>query len=210
MKYRKIICGFLALSTVSEVLANDSNHALELGVSYLDASGFNAYGADRPINAFEGLKQDSTVPYIGYRYTKNNWRVRVGYQDYGSFKRSGTSPDSDVFGQGGISLTVVTPFTVKEYISSFNLDLTRLFPINNQWTFEAGPSINLVKQRATVVNTSNQVRLLKANRNSEQLGALMGMNYAVNDQLDLSMNYRFNKASDIDLHTIGINLGWTF
>jgi predicted porin len=210
MKYGKIISGLLLLSAGFESSANDSNHALEVGISYLEASGFNAYGTDNPINEFEGLKQNSAVPYIGYRYTNNNWRVRFGYQDYGSFKRNGISPSSDVFNQGGLNLPVLTPFTVKEDISNFNLDLTRLFPINDQWTFEAGPSINFVKQRASVINTSNQVRLLKTNRSNEQLGALVGMSYAFNDQLDLTMNYRFNKASDIDLHTFGLNLAWTF
>ncbi len=210
MKYRRIISGFLVLSAVSEVSANDSNHALELGISYVDASGFNAFGTDNANNGFEQLRQDNSAPYIGYRYTNNNWRVRFGYQDYGSFKRNGTSPNSDVFGQGGINLPVETPFEVKEEISNFNLDLTRLFAINDQWTFEAGPSINFVKQRAAVTNTSNQVRLLKTNRSSEQLGTLIGLNYAFNDQLDVSMNYRFNQASNIDLHSFGVNLGWTF
>ena len=210
MKSSTIIGGFLALSVGSDVLANDSNHALELGVSYLNTSGFNAYGTNNPSNTFEGLRQNDSVPYFGYRYTNNNWRLRVGFQDYGSLKRNGTSPDSDVFGQGGLNLPVVTSFTLKEDLSSFNLDLTRLFPINDQWTIEAGPSMNLVKQRASVINTSGQFTLLKSNRSSEQLGALVGMNYAFNDNFDVTLNYRFNKASNIDLHTVGLNLAWIF
>ena len=210
MKYRTIISGFLALLIGTEVLANESNHAIELGVSYLDASGFNNYGTDNPNNAFTGIKQNNSVPYLGYRYTNNNWRLRLGYQDYGSFKRNGTSPTSDVFDQGGINLPVLTPFQVKQQVSNFNLDITRLFPINQQWTFEAGPSINFVKQQGSVTNTLNQLRLLKNNRTSEQLGALIGINYVFNDQFDVSMNYRFNQATDIDLHTLGVNLAWTF
>lgn len=210
MKIRLIISGLLALSVAPNVIANDSKHALELGVSYLDASGFNAYGTDNARNVLSGAEQSDSVPYLGYRYTNNNWRVRVGYQDYGSFKRAGLSPDSDVFDQGGLSLSVETPFQVKEEVSNINLDLTRLFSINDQWTFEVGPSVNFVKQRATVVNTSNQVRLLKINNNRVQVGALVGMSYAFSEQFDVNMNYRFNQASKVDLHTLGVNLAWTF
>lgn len=210
MKFRTLISGFLVLSTASGAFANDSNHALELGVSYLDASGFNAYGTDRSVNVFEGLKHDDAVPYIGYRFTRNNWRVRAGFQDFGSFKRHGVSPDSDVFGEGEVSAPVVTPFQVKEDIKNFNLDITRVFRINNDWTFEAGPSINYVKQRASVLDISDQEILLKETENKVQLGALVGVNYAFNSQLDLGMNYRFNQASDIDMHTFSVNLGWTF
>ncbi|MFV0542561.1 MAG: outer membrane protein [Marinicella pacifica] len=210
MKLRQLIGGIFALSAATGVLANDSDHALELGVSYLDASGFNAYGIDRPENEFEDVNNDDVVPYIGYRFTKNNWRVRAGFQDYGSVTRKGVSPDSDIFGIGDASAPVVTLFHVKEDVRNFNLDLTRLFSINDQWTFEVGPSINFVKQRASVVNLLSDEVLLKDTDNNVELGAFMGVNYALNSQVDLGFNYRFNQAADIDLHTFGVNLGWTF
>lgn len=210
MKYRKLFCGLLALSATSGVLANESSHALELGVSYLDSSGFNAYGTDRPLNVFEGSDHKDAVPYIAYRFTYNNWRVRAGFQDYGTLTRNGISPDSDIFGRGGFGSPAETPFKVEEDIRSFSLDLTRLFTINNAWTFEVGPSVNYVKQRASVVNLFNDGVLLKETENNVELGAFMGVNYAFNNQIDLGFNYRFNQADDIDLHTFGAHLGWTF
>lgn len=210
MKFRTVLSGTLALAAGLEVQANNSDHAIEFGISYLDASGFNAYGTDTSRNLFEGLEQNNSVPYIGYRFTNNNWRLRVGYQDYGRFTRDGIAPDSNIFSDQGVGLQVITSFLVKEDITNFNVDLTRLFPINDHWTFEAGPSINFTKQRASVTNTTFQVNALKKNRNSEQLGALVGLNYALNDQFDVSMNYRFNQASKLDLHTVGVNLAWTF
>ena len=211
MKYNILVSGFLALSVGTEVLASESNHAVELGMSFQDSSGFNGYGTDIPRNSIEQkIGYDDFVPYIGYRYTNSNWRLRFGYQDFGSFSRNGVSPDSDVFGRGGLNLPVVTPFRVKEDINNINIDLTRLFPINDQWTFEAGPSINLIKQSVLITVTSNQVRFLKESKNSQQLGLLVGMNYAINNHADVSMIYRFNQVSDIKLHTLGINLGWIF
>lgn len=210
MKFRQLIGGIFMLSAATGVLANGSGHALELGVSYLDASGFNAHGTDRPENVFGGVKQDDVVPYIGYRLTHNNWRVRAGFQDYGTVTRKGISPDSDIFGTGDASTPVVTPFHVKEEIRNFNLDLTRMFSLTNQWTFEIGPSINFVKQRASVVNLLSDEVVFKDTENNVELGALMGVNYAFSNQVDLGFNYRFNQAGDIDLHTFGAQLGWTF
>ena len=71
MKNRLIISGLLALSVAPNVFANDSKHALELGVSYSDASGFNAYGTDNARNVFcdktskdEGCKRFESVHFI--------------------------------------------------------------------------------------------------------------------------------------------------
>ena len=196
LKYTPLV---LALTTLSSGAAEQ--FSISVGANYADLSGFRSYGT-----VGITLKQEKRVwaPSLAaaYRFDEK-FGVTLAYTQYRSLLTDRAAPTSDIFGRGGISAQVITPYRIDEDIHQLSLTPTIAFAPSKEWRIDVGPSLDMFRSRAQIAGGT-------ISENDYRLGALLNAQYRLRGGLGVGLQYRYAAPPGRNIHSVGINLAVNF
>jgi opacity protein-like surface antigen len=175
---------------------------LQVGLAHARVDGVRGYAASRYLRT---SKTDSvSAPFVRASLpVSERMAASVAYSYFGTIKAAGAAPTSDIFDEGGVALTVVTPFQSSEKIHELSFGISYSWQTSERFSVELGPEASLFHSRATIANRSFSEEDLR-------LGARAGTQYKISEAWSLSLGYRFVAPPSRTLHvfTLALGCGW--
>jgi opacity protein-like surface antigen len=191
----------LALLASNHLLA--ANWQLGAGVSYADVSGMNFYQASNNSNTQD--TKNLSVPYLFVTKGFNDkFSVNYRYSYYSSLEGHGTANTSNIFGSGGVSLQVITDYSIDEKIHENSLGLDYTLVAHESWSLLAGPVISFSSSTAKFTLVDNPSQIKELTETEVSLGAEILANYKISEKASLNLNYRYSSMGDKNINLIGL------
>ncbi len=201
---KKVSLILLTLLT-SDVLLAD-NWQVGAGIYYADVSGINVYKASNNINTQD--TKNLNVPYLFVSKDINDkFSINYRYSYYNSLKGTGTANSSSIFGGGGISLQVITDYSIDEKIHENSLGLDYTLLADETWKLIAGPVVSFSSSSAKFTLIDNPSLISKLTETEVSIGAEILATLKVSEKAFLNLNYRYSSMGDKNINLIG--LGFT-
>lgn len=182
--------------------------AFGAGVSLTRIPGSRTYGT---VGATQSSTGHQLVPFIELAYRPDpRFRVALTYASLAGLDTDRVAPTSDIFGEGGIALTVLTPYRVEEDIHQLSLAPGITIPLAERWKVEVGPSLDAFFSRAAVTVSRGAAAGRHFSATDYRLGARLSLDYRVADGWGLALLYRYAAPPDRRAHSLGMQLAREF